>query len=128
MLSYGDFLLARTADPGRAYYYKKEDGKCTHAGYLIKFKLDMDKILPEYLYFYSQTKEFRIWINQTTRTGTISNINAQEFSNMKIPFVDISVQRKAIEKIFSTYNQLKLVKSKLSSSQNLQKSLINQVF
>ena len=88
----------------------------------------MDKILPEYLYFYSQTKEFRIWINQTTRTGTISNINAQEFSNMKIPFVDISVQRKAIEKIFSTYNQLKLVKSKLSSSQNLQKSLINQVF
>ena len=37
LLTYGDFLLARTADPGRSYYYKVKDGRCTHAGYLIKF-------------------------------------------------------------------------------------------
>ena len=128
LLTYGDFLLARTADPGRSYYYKVKDGRCTHAGYLIKFRLDLEKILPEYLYFYSQTKEFKIWINQTTRTGTISNINAQEFSNMKVPFVDISIQKKSIENIISNYNKLKILKSKIKSSQSLQKSLINQIF
>ena len=125
LLTYGDFLLARTADPGRSYYYKDKDGRCTHAGYLIKFRLDIEKILPEYLYFYSQTKEFKIWINQTTRTGTISNINAQEFSNMKVPFVDISIQKKSIENIISNYNKLKILKSKIKSSEKYNQPNLN---
>ena len=128
LLTYGDFLLARTADPGRSYYYKDGDGICTHAGYLIKFKLDLNKILPEYLYYYTNSKEFKTWINQTTRKGTISNINANEFSKLKIPFVDISNQKESIKKINSIYSKLKQVKSKLDSSQSLQKSIINQIF
>lgn len=128
LLTYGDFLFARTADPGRSYYYKDSDGICSHAGYLIKFKLDIDKILPEYLYYYTRSKEFKTWINQTTRKGTLSNINANEFSKLKIPFVDISKQKDSIQKINTIYSKLKQVRSKLESSKSLQKSLINQVF
>lgn len=128
LLNYGDFLFARTADPGRSYYYKKEDGICTHAGYLIKFKLNLNKILPEYLYYYTNSKEFKTWVNQTTRKGTLSNINANEFSKLKIPFIDISKQKESIGKINSIYSKLKQVQSKLDSSKSLQKSLINQVF
>lgn len=128
LLTYGDFLLARTADPGRSYYYKQEDGICTHAGYLIKFKLNLNKIIPEYLYYYTQTVEFKSWINKTTRKGTISNINAAEFSKLKIPFVDIEKQKASIQEINSTYNLLKQVGFKLKSTQSLQKSIINQIF
>lgn len=128
LLTYGDFLLARTADPGRSYYYKNEDGICTHAGYLIKFKLNLNMIIPEYLYYYTQTVEFKSWINRTTRTGTISNINAAEFSKLKIPFVDIKKQKVSVEEITSIYNLLKQVGYKLKTSQSLQKSLINQIF
>lgn len=127
LLTYGDFLFARTADPGRSYYYKDSDGICSHAGYLIKFKLDIEKILPEYLYYYTRSKEFKTWINQTTRKGTLSNINANEFSKLKIPFVDISKQKDSIQKINTIYSKLKQVSSKLESSKSLQKSLINQV-
>ncbi len=128
LLSYGDFLLARTADPGRSYYYKNSDGICTHAGYLIKFKLNLNKIIPEYLYYYTQTTEFKSWINKTTRKGTISNINAAEFSKVKIPFVEIEKQKSSIQEINTAYKLLMEVSSKLKSSQSLQKSLINQVF
>jgi type I restriction enzyme S subunit len=128
LLSYGDFLLARTADPGRSYYYKNSDGICTHAGYLIKFKLNLNKIIPEYLYYYTQTTEFKSWINKTTRKGTISNINAAEFSKLKIPFVEIEIQKRSIQEINASYKFLMEVSSKLKSSQSLQKSLINQVF
>ena len=128
LLSYGDFLLARTADPGRSYYYKNSDGICTHAGYLIKFKLNLNKIIPEYLYYYTQTIEFKSWINKTTRKGTISNINAAEFSKLKIPFVEIEIQKRSIQEINASYKFLMEVSSKLKSSQSLQKSLINQVF
>lgn len=128
LLSYGDFLLARTADPGRSYYYKNSDGICTHAGYLIKFRLNLNKIIPEYLYYYTQTTEFKSWINKTTRKGTISNINAAEFSKIKIPFVEIEKQKSSIQEINTAYKFLMEVSSKLKSSQSLQKSLINQVF
>jgi type I restriction enzyme S subunit len=128
LLSYGDFLLARTADPGRSYYYKVDDGVCSYAGYLIKFKLDLNKIIPEYLYYYTQTLEFKSWINKTTRKGTISNINAAEFSKLKIPFVELTKQKDSIEKIKSIYKLLMQVDFKLKSSQSLQKSMINNIF
>jgi type I restriction enzyme S subunit len=128
LLSYGDFLFARTADPGRSYFYKESDGICTHAGYLIKFKLSLEKIIPEYLYYYTQTTEFKSWISKTTRKGTISNINAVEFSNLKIPFVDVEKQKSSIKDINATYKILMEVSSKLVSSQLLQKSLINRIF
>lgn len=128
ILKYGDFLLARSADPGRSYYYKKEDGRCTHAGYLIKFPLNMKKILPEYLYYFTQTREFKIWINQTTRTGTLSNINSKEFSKLKIPVTTITNQTEIVSEISSLYKMLKEVNKKIESSKALQKSLINQVF
>jgi type I restriction enzyme, S subunit len=128
LLKYGDFLLARSADPGRSYYYTDSDGKCTHAGYLIKFSLDLKKILPEFLYFFTQTKEFKLWINQTTRTGTLSNINSQEFSRLQIPFTSIENQLKIIEEINKLFSIYLEVKAKISSSQALLKSLINQLF
>ncbi|NVK74725.1 MAG: restriction endonuclease subunit S [Oceanospirillaceae bacterium] len=128
LLKYGDFLLARSADPGRAYYYKETDGRCTHAGYLIKFSLDMTKVLPEYLYYFTQTKGFKNWITQTTRTGTLSNINSQEFSRLLIPITAVEKQIEIVEEITNLYSQLHTIKSKLNSSLSLQKSLINQVF
>lgn len=128
LLKYGDFLLARSADPGRSYYYKDSDGKCTHAGYLIKFTLDLNKILPEFLYFFTQTKEFKLWINQTTRTGTLSNINSKEFSRLQIPITDIEKQKSIIESINNLYNLYRKVETKIQTSKLLQKSLINQVF
>lgn len=128
LLKYGDFLLARSADPGRAYFYKDQDGRCTHAGYLIKFPLDLTKILPEYLYFFTQTREFKIWINQTTRTGTLSNINSKEFSSLMIPVTSISNQTKIISEISNLYKIHKDVKEKIANSKSLQKSLINQIF
>jgi restriction endonuclease S subunit len=84
--------------------------------------------MPEYLYYYTQTVEFKSWINKTTRKGTISNINAAEFSKLKIPFVDIEKQKTSIQEINSTYNLLKQVGFKLESTQSLQKSIINQIF
>jgi type I restriction enzyme S subunit len=128
LLTYGDLLLARTADPGRSYYYKPEDGICTHAGYLIKFRLNLNTIIPEYLYYFTQTVEFKSWINKTTRKGTISNINAAEFSKLKIPIAEIEKQKAYIQKIKAQYNLLKQVGFKLKSTQALQKSLFNHFF
>ena len=128
LLKYGDFLLARTADPGRAYYYQNQDGRCIYAGYLIKFELDMSKVLPEFLFFFTQTKEFKSWISQTTRKGTLSNINSQEFSNMRVPLYSIDEQQKIINDISYYRELLTEAKNNLSSCLDLHSSVINQIF
>ena len=128
LLKYGDFLIARSADPGRSYYYKDSDGLCSHAGYLIKFTLDTNKILPEFLYYFTHSAEYKAWIKQTTRKGTLSNINSQEFSSLKIPEVDLGLQKLAIYKITEIYNKLQNVQKRIEHSITLRKSLINQVF
>lgn len=128
LLKSGDFLIARSADPGRSYFYKESDGVCSHAGYLIKFTLDTNKILPEFLYYFTQTAEYKSWIKQTTRKGTLSNINSQEFSKMKIPDVEIDEQQKAIEEISNVYSRLLKVRNKIVKSNNLKNVLINKVF
>lgn len=128
LLKYGDFLFARTADAGRSYYFKNVDGKCIFAGYLIRFTLNMSKILPEYLYYFTQTYEFKSWIKKITRTGTLSNINAKEFSKLMIPITTISKQKKIISEISYLYKTLKDINKKKASSRALQKELINQIF
>ena len=128
LLEYGDFLIARSADPGRSYFYLPEHGKCIHAGYLIKFKLNMDLILPEYLYLYTQTQKFKTWINQTTRKGTLSNINSEEFGKINIPITSVSKQHEIVDSSKIILKQFSLVESKLHLSKALQKALINQVF
>jgi restriction endonuclease S subunit len=128
ILKYGDFLFARTADTGRSYYYKKNDGICTHAGYLIRFRLDISKILPEYLYYFTQTLEFKKWIKQTTRTGTLGNINAKEFSKLMIPITTTINQKKIITETSNLYQSFVKIKRKIDASKNFQKSLINEIF
>lgn len=128
LLEYGDFLFARTADPGRSYYYENFHGKCIYAGYLIKFKLNLEKILPQYLYLFTQTVKFKQWITQTTRKGTLSNINAEEFSKIRIPYVTVDEQARIIKESKEIFSQLNLIQSKIQSSKDLQKSLINQLF
>lgn len=128
LLEKGDFLLARTADTGRSYFYKQEDGRCTYAGYLIRFRLDTSKILPEYLYYFTQTQEFKNWIRETTRTGTLGNINAKEFSKLKIPIIKLDDQRKIISETSKLYNVLREINIKIHLSKSLQQNLINQIF
>ncbi len=128
LLTYGDFLIARTADPGRSYFYRPSDGRCSYAGYLIKFTLDTKKILPEYLYFFTQTKEFRTWINQTTRTGTVSNINSQEFLTLKVPFTDMAKQKEVVSQLNIHFERLRDIERMILEALKLRAALINKVF
>ena len=128
ILTEGDFLIARTADPGRSYYYKASDGKCSHAGYLIKFRLNTNKLMPEYLYFFTQTDEYKSWINQTTRTGTVSNINSREFSSLKVPYTDISQQMHAVKQVKAHFEKLRYARQLIIDLQNLRSTLLIKVF
>ena len=128
LLEDGDLLIARTATPGKSFLYDKQYGNCVYAGYLIRFKLNTSLVLPKYVFYYTLSSNYWQWINSTIKTGTVSNINAKEYSSLLIPFCSIEKQEemvKELEEIFKIKKQLLII---LNNSQQIKQELINKIF
>ena len=91
-LSYGDFLFARMgATVGKTYAYKS--GNQIYAGYLIRYKLDLERILPDYLYSYTRLNEYWEWVKLNQSGAAQPGINAKKYGSLLIPIAPIEEQR-----------------------------------
>lgn len=129
LLEENDFLIARSGNTvGKTFLYKKEFGKCIYAGYLIKFKLNTKKIIPEYLLYYTKSNIYKQWIASNQRANAQPNINSNEFLNSPIIIPPIEEQnyivnhlQKIKEKIISLKQQAE--KNRLVAQEEFEKEL-----
>lgn len=90
-LSYGDFLFARMgATVGKTYAFYS--GNQIYAGYLIKYKLDLSKINPRYLYWYTKQNEYWDWVKIKQSGAAQPGINAKKYDLLEIPLAPIKEQ------------------------------------
>ncbi len=100
LLKENDFLIARSGNTvGKTFLYKKEFGKSIYAGYLIKFELDVEKVLPEYLLYYTKSSVYKSWINSNMRVSAQPNINSQQYLDSPIVLPPIAIQRIIVDYI-----------------------------
>lgn len=100
ILKNNDILIARSGNTvGKSYIHKTEtvNETCFFAGYLIRFVIDSNLILPDYVFIFTKLSVFANWVKVTQRVTGQPNINAEEYSNLPIPVPPIEVQRKIIE-------------------------------
>lgn len=91
-LCYGDFLFARMgATVGKTYAYRS--GNQIFAGYLIRYQLNLEKVLPEYLFAYTKTDEYLNWVLLNQSGAAQPGINAKKYGSLLIPTADIDRQR-----------------------------------
>src|SRR5205823_6251334 len=100
-LNKGDLLFVRSGSVGRTYLHKKETGKFQFAGYLIRYKLNTTKALPDYVYYVTKSESFKNWVELMRKQGTLSNINAREFSSFKFPLPPLEVQQEIVTELES---------------------------
>lgn len=130
ILKNGDLLFARSgATVGKTYYYKDCDGNCAYAGYLIRARLDEKKVYPEYVYYFTQSNDYKEWKDAIFIQSTIQNINAEKYSNLSIPFTDTDIQKEIIEnceQITAKTNKIEQkYQSQIEKLQLLKQSLIS---
>jgi restriction endonuclease S subunit len=102
LLKSDDIVFARSgATAGKALIFRKEMQKSIFAGYLIKFSIDEDKVLPDYIFYFTQTEFYQSWVNSIQRPSGQPNINSEEFKNLKIPVPTLEIQAQIVE-IFNT--------------------------
>ena len=92
-----DVLFARSGSAGRAFVYKSQLGRTIFAGYLIRFKFDSAKVNPSFVFYYTLTKMYKLWVQSIQRTAVQANINAKEFQSLEIPLAPLDVQNRIVE-------------------------------
>lgn len=106
ILSLNDIVIARSgATVGKAYIHRHLPYTCVYAGYLIRFVVDSDKILPDYLFAYTQLNPYKEWVNAIQRPSAQPNINAEEYQSLEIPLPHLSKQQEIVDYINEAYTQ-----------------------
>ncbi len=95
----GDLLIARSGSVGRTYIHKTLPGTYQYAGYLIRFRVNPAKAIPEYVYHVTKSDSWREWIFSNSKTGTLTNINAKQYSSFQFPIPPLEVQREIVAEI-----------------------------
>lgn len=106
ILNENDILIARSGNTvGKAYIHKPTPYDCFFAGYLIRFIIDKQKALPEYVFTFTQLNTYKDWVKAVQRTSGQPNINSEEYQSLEIPLPDIDKQQEIVDIINSAYLQ-----------------------
>ena len=90
----GDLLIARSGSVGRTYLHGNLPGTYQYAGYLIRFRIDPAKSLPGYVFYVSKSDLWREWIVSNSKTSTLTNINAKQYSSFRLPLPPLPEQKR----------------------------------
>ena len=90
----GDLLIARSGSVGRTYLHGNLPGTYQYAGYLIRFRIDPAKSLPGYVFYVSKSDLWREWIVSNSKTSTLTNINAKQYSSFRLPLPPLTEQKR----------------------------------
>lgn len=126
-LEYGDFCFARMgATVGKTYAYR--GGNQIFAGYLIRYKLNLNRIIPEYLYEFTRLHEYRNWVSLNQSGAAQPGINAKKYGSLRIPVAPLEEQR-VFAKFVGQVDKSKVeVQKALDKAQLLFDSLMQKYF
>jgi len=125
----GDVLLARSgATVGKSYMYRPSDGFCIYAGYMIRFRPDPKRLLPEVLFRYTHTHAYWRWIESQARAVAQPNINAKMYSELPVPLPDLALQQKFVQAVQACLQHREIVARQLEQLGTLFGSLQHRAF
>jgi len=134
----GDLLLARSGSVGNFFIAFQDYPNWIYASYLIRFRLDLNKVHPMFVKHFLSSQYFKKWVSFQKRPGAQPNINAKEYSSFKIslPFrnnqPDLEKQKEIANYLDNIYEKIKILKEKIQSQINrleeMKESILEEVF
>lgn len=119
----GDLLFARTGSVGRTYLYREKDGPCVYAGYLIRFRPKPSVALPRFIEIFTRSAYYRRWVASMLRVGAQPNINAAEYSSLRIPLPPLSEQRAIVVALDGVDEAINRTGAEINATERLRDSL-----
>lgn len=132
-LEEGDILFARTgATVGKTLVYKKEFGECLFAGYLIRYRLNKDIILPRYMYYVTHSKEYYDWVFVNQEAAAQPNISAKKYNLLPVKYPPLSEQQRIVSRLDSLSAHVReleeVLQKTIAECDALKQALLRKVF
>mgnify|MGYP001592138996 CR=1 FL=1 len=128
-LQLGDLLFARTgASVGKSYLYREDDGITYFAGFLIKFSLNTNLVIPYFIFLQTLTKEFCQWVVTNSMRSGQPGINAEEYSSYIFKVPCLEEQTKIANFLSSIDQKIEVVAQQIEQAKQWKKGLLQQMF
>ena len=132
-LEEGDVLFARTgATVGKTLVYRESFGDCLYAGYLIRYRINKKEVLPQFLHYFTHSKDYFDWVLLNQKAAAQPNINAKKYNGLVIKFPSIAEQQTVInylDSLFSKLHELEGINQEIvAECDALKQALLRQIF
>ena len=128
-LQLGDLLFARTgASVGKSYLYNEDDGITYFAGFLIKFSLNINLVIPYFIFLQTLTKEFSQWVVTNSMRSGQPGINAEEYSSYILKVPCLEEQTKIANFLSAIDQKIEMVTQQIEQAKQWKKGLLQQMF
>lgn len=132
-LEEGDILFARTgATVGKTLVYRKEFGECLYAGYLIRYRLKKECVLPRYMHYITHSKEYYDWVSTNQEAAAQPNISARKYNLLPIHYPSLEVQHTIVAHLDALSSHVRALEAKLKKMKDecdaLKQAMLREVF
>ncbi|CAM1366245.1 restriction endonuclease subunit S [Tenacibaculum xiamenense] len=125
-LEVNDIVFARTgATVGRTYLHQKINMPLIFAGFLIRFRVNQNRLLSLFLKYYTQSSNYWRWVKIYSLRSGQPGINGKEYSSLPVYLPPIQEQ-KAIANCLSTWDRAIEKQSQLIQAKQTQKKALMQ--
>lgn len=126
----GDIVLARTgASVGKSYKYRTNDGRLVFAGFLIRVRVNQDKLDSELLFQFLSTEQYWHWVDFSSVRSGQPGINGNEYASLPIQLPpSICEQQRVANCLASIDNLIQSQKQKIDSLKRHKKGLMQNLF
>lgn len=127
LLNQNDLLFARSGSVGRCYIHKEIGKKAIFAGYLIRFIVDTNFVIPDYIFHYCNSAIYKFWVDAIHRPAVQSNINSEEYQSLPIPLPPLEKQNEIAQHIQSIRNQARSLQKEAQEILEKAKKEVEQI-
>lgn len=113
LLRDGDILISRSGSVGLSYLVDDIPYECVFASYMIRFIPFY--VHSKYIYYFLQTDAYWKAINKEKSGVAMSNVNATQLSELKIPLPPLNEQREIAETLDDFFYQLDYYEKRLAN-------------
>lgn len=115
LLRDGDLLLTRSgATVGKSFLYRDEDGPACFAGYLIRVRPNVRRVLPGYLMHYTRTKHYWDQVREASVQATIENVSAARYAEFEVPLLPLSDQASVVRRIDAALERTRRLQAEMT--------------
>ncbi|WP_342305564.1 restriction endonuclease subunit S [Methanolobus sp. ZRKC5] len=129
LLDKHEIVFARTgASVGKTYLYNIKDGELVFAGFLIRAKINCEKLCPEFFAAFTKTARYWNWVRMMSMRSGQPGINGNEFSGLDLYLPPTIEEQNAIAAILCDMDaELSLLEEKLAKTRKLKQGMMQEL-